>query len=99
MVVSAEQSHRILAWVRQPVTERPTAGDVVQIRRASVGYPAFEGTVVKVGRQLEEINPNAVPLSTAIQRAEFGLPLIVSVDDKIELIPGEAVQLRVIRRV
>jgi hypothetical protein len=37
-------------------------------------------------------------LTTAIQRAEFGLPLIVNVDEKIELIPGEAVQLRLIKR-
>jgi multidrug resistance efflux pump len=97
LVVSAEKSHRIVAWVRQPVTQRPEPGDIVSVRRATLGQPEFNGTVATVGKQLEEINPTAVPLTTAIQRAEFGLPLIVNVDEKIELIPGEAVQLRVIK--
>jgi len=58
----------------------------------------LEGTVATVGKQLEEINPTAVPLTATIQRAEFGLPLIVNVDENIDLIPGEAVQLRIIKR-
>ena len=97
LVVSAEKSHRIVAWVRQPLTQRPHEGDTVQVRRATLGQPTFEATVVKVGKQLEEINPTAVPLTTAIQRAEFGLPLIINVDENIELIPGEAVQMHVIK--
>ena len=48
----------------------PQAGDIVQIRRASVGQPAFEGTVVKVGKQLEEINATSVPITSTIQRAD-----------------------------
>jgi len=99
LVVSAEKSHRIVAWVRQPVTERPRPGDIVSVRRATLGQPQFEGTVTTVGKQLEEINPTAVPLTTALQRAEFGLPLIVDVDENVELIPGEAVQLRIIKHV
>jgi multidrug resistance efflux pump len=97
LVVSAEKSSRIVAWVRQPVTVPPQVGDIVQVRRATVGQPEFEATVVKVGKQLEEINPTAVPISATIQRAEFGLPLIVKVDEKLKLIPGEGVQLRVVR--
>jgi len=98
LVVSAEKSHRILAWVRQPVTDRPHEGDIVQVRRGTLGQASFEATVAKVGKQLEQINATAVPLSATLQQAEFGLPLIVNVDPNIELIPGEAVQIRVIRR-
>jgi multidrug resistance efflux pump len=97
LVVSAEKSHRIVAWVRQPVTQRPQPGDVVKVRRSTLGQPDFEATVATVGKQLEEINPTAVPLTASIQRAEFGLPLIVDVDENVELIPGEAVQLRVFK--
>lgn len=97
LVVSAEKSDRIAAWVRQPVTVRPRVGDIVEVRRAALGQARFEATVVKVGKQLEEINPTAVPLSATIQRAEFGLPLTVQVAEAIDLIPGEAVQLRVIK--
>ncbi|HEY9175537.1 MAG TPA: hypothetical protein VI136_24920 [Verrucomicrobiae bacterium] len=99
LVISAEKSDRILAWVRQPVTVRPHVGDMVEVRRGILGEPPFQGMVVKVGRQLEPINPTAVPLAATIQQAEFGLPLIVKAPDIVDLIPGEAVQLRVIRSV
>lgn len=98
LVVSAEKSTRILAWVRQPVTERPQVGDIVEVRRSILGQPAFETTILKVGRQLEQINPTAVTLNDALQRAEFGLPLIVHVPEKLDLIPGETVQMHVIKR-
>lgn len=99
LVVSAEKSDRILAWVRQPVTVRPNVGDMVEVRRGVIGEPPFQGIVVKVGKQLEQINPTAVPLAATLQQAEFGLPLIVKAPDAVDLIPGEAVQLRVIRSV
>ncbi len=100
LVISAEKSERILAWVRQPVTARPNVGDMVEVRRGVLGKPPFQGMIVKVGKQLEQINPTAVPLAATIQQAEFGLPLIVLKSPDVEdLIPGEAVQLRVTRRV
>lgn len=97
LVISAEKSNRIIAWVRQPVTARPEVGDVVEVRRMTLGQPPFTATVVRVGKQLEQINPTAVSLTESIERAEFGLPLIVKVADALELIPGEAVQLRVVK--
>ncbi len=97
-VVSAEKSDRILAWVRQPVTIRPNPGDMVEVRRGVIGEPPFQAMIVKVGKQLEPINPTAVPLAATLQQAEFGLPLIVKAPDIVDLIPGEAVQMRVIRR-
>jgi multidrug resistance efflux pump len=97
LVISAEKSDRIIAWVRQPVTSRPKVGDIVEVRRGTLGQQSFEARVVKVGKQLEEINATAVPLNATLQRAEFGLPLIVKVEQQLDLIPGEAVQLRVIK--
>jgi multidrug resistance efflux pump len=99
LVVSAGKSDRILAWVRQPVTERPQVGDTVEVRRGSFGQTTFEATVVVVGQQLEQINPTSDLLHEATARTEFGLPLIVKADETLELIPGEAVQLRIIRRI
>lgn len=98
LVVSAEKSDRILGWVRQPVTIRPQVGDLVEVRRGVIGEAPFQAMVVKVGNQLEQINPTAVPLAATIQRAEFGLPLIVKAPDVVNLIPGEAVQMHVIKR-
>ena len=98
MVVSAEKSDRIIAWVRQPITVRPRIGDIVEVRRGTFGEAPFEGSVVGVGKQLEEINSSAVLQNGTIQRAELGLPLIVRVETKnIDLIPGEATQLRIVK--
>ena len=99
LVISAEKSDRIIAWVRQPITTRPQVGDVVEVRRLRIGERPFEATVVRVGKQLEEINPTAFSLSQTITRAEFGLPLIVKAADTLDLIPGEPLQLRIIRHV
>ncbi|MCS7337668.1 MAG: HlyD family efflux transporter periplasmic adaptor subunit [Verrucomicrobiae bacterium] len=95
LMVSAERSRRVVAWVRQPVTRRPSVGDTVEVRRLAPGQPIYEGTVVKVGAQLEQISAGAYPFSASTpQRIEFGLPLIVEVSESAELIPGEAVQVR-----
>jgi len=101
LVVSAGKSDRILAWVRQPVTVRPQVGDTVEVRRGNgtFGQAKFEATVVVVGQQLEQINPSSELLHEVTERVEFGLPLIVKADETLGLIPGEAVQLRVIKRV
>lgn len=98
LTVSAEKSSRIVAWVRQPISRRPNVGDVVQVRRVAPGQPIIEGKVVKVGTQLEQISPSAYPFApVATQRIEFGLPLIVEVGEFVELIPGEAVQVRLVK--
>ena len=101
LVVSAGKSDRILAWVRQPVTVRPQVGDIVEVRRGTgtFGQAKFEAAVVVVGQQLEQINPSSELLHEVTERVEFGLPLIVKADETLGLIPGEAVQLRVIKRV
>lgn len=98
LMVSAEKSSRIVAWVRQPISHRPTIGDVVQVRRTQPGQPIIEGTVLKVGSQLEQISAGAYPFGPpTTQRIEFGLPFIVEVPEFVELIPGEPVQIRLIK--
>jgi multidrug resistance efflux pump len=97
LVVSASTSDRIHAWVRQPITTRPEVGDVVQVRRIAMGERLYEATVVKVGEQLETINPALLLPNRNPERLEVGLPLLVQSPDVRDLIPGEAVQLRWIR--
>ncbi len=95
LVVSAEKANRIIAWVRQPITKRPHMGDTVEVRRILPGQPVIHGRVIKVGAQLEQISAGAYPFGPATaQRIELGLPLIVEVPEFVELIPGEAVQIR-----
>jgi len=68
---SVREIDRIIAWVRQPITDRPRVGTSWKCA-ADIWHHSIPAAVVKVGRQLEEINATAVPLSDALQRAEFG---------------------------
>jgi hypothetical protein len=62
-----------------------------------MGEGAFEAKVVKVGEQLENINPSLLLPNRNPERAEVGLPLLVQSPDVRQLIPGEAVQIRWVR--
>lgn len=97
LVLSGSKSDRILAWMRQPVTHRPRAGDVLEVRRTAMGQPAFKATVVEVGSQMEPISPTLLPATAAADRTEIGLPMLVKADEILNLIPGEAVQLRLLK--
>jgi multidrug resistance efflux pump len=99
LVVSGRTSDRIVAWVQTPITQRPGIGDTVEVRRMGMGQPAFEGTVVRVGSQLEEVSPMLRTPTANPERIEVGLPLLVRADRARELIPGEAVQVRIVRQV
>lgn len=98
LVISAEKSERIVAWVRQPIATRPQVGDRVEVRRLRIGYTPFEATVVAVGKQLEPINSTAFAYNQSTQIVEFGLPLTVDLSDAGDLIPGEALRIRLLKR-
>jgi multidrug resistance efflux pump len=93
LVVSANKSDRIIAWVRQPVSLRPRVGDLVEVRRNALGQSAAEATIIEVGSQLEPISPVLLSPSQNARRAEVGLPLVVRAPAVLDLIPGEAVTL------
>lgn len=97
LVVSGRSSDRILAWIRQPVTLRPRAGDILEVRRMAMGQARFKATVVEVGSQMEPISRTLMPTAGGIDRIEVGLPLLVKADQVFDLIPGEAVQLRFVK--
>lgn len=98
VIVSGRSSDRILAWVHTPVVQKPNIGDTVEVRRIGMGQPTFEGTVVQVGSQLEEVSPMLRSPTANPERIEIGLPLLVQSERARELIPGESVQLRVIKQ-
>ncbi len=98
MVVSANGSDRILAWMRQPIGRAVKVGDKVEVRRISIGGTLFDAKVVQVGKQLEKINPALLLPNRNPERPEVGLPLLVQAKDVLQLVPGEAVQLRLLGR-
>jgi multidrug resistance efflux pump len=97
LVVSGRTSNRIVAWVYPPVTKRPQIGDTVEVNRMGMGGIRFEGTIIRVGSQLEAVGAMLQSPLANPEHIDVGLPLLVKSDEALKLIPGEPVQLRVIR--
>jgi multidrug resistance efflux pump len=91
-IVSTEPT-RIIAYVRKPYGEIPKPGQTVKIRRQSSRRETADGTVLDVSLHLAPISTSLVPMSTAANTNELGLPFSVSIPAQLALLPGEAVDL------
>lgn len=94
LVVSAECADRVLAWVRQPITQTPKVGDHVKIHRPRLGQPAISGKVIQVGHQFEQVHPSLLPANSSQAKQELGLPFLVQLSPDAHMTPGEPVQLK-----
>lgn len=95
LVIGSHKSDRVMAWVHPPVLSKPHVGDTVQITRMALGGSSFQGTIIRVGSQLEPVSPLLRTPTANPERIEVGLPLLVQASAALELTPGEALQLRV----
>ncbi len=93
--ISDPEARRIIGYVRQPVMDVPTTNDFVRITRSSQPRQSGRGQVLHIGAALEPINPAL--LSADSTRQEVGLPIVVSVPQGIQLLPGEYVSLNIER--
>jgi len=82
---------RIVGYLRQPVLEVPTTNDFVQIITRTPVRQKGRGPILRVGAQMEPINPAL--LSADTKRMEVGLPILVGVPPGLRLLPGEYVNL------
>jgi len=89
--VTDPETRRIIAYVRQPVTRVPTTNDFATITTRSQPRQTARAQILRVGAQLETINPAL--LATDSKRVEVGLPIMVAVPDGIHLVPGEYINL------
>lgn len=93
MVIGADHSDRVVAWVRQPVTVIPRVGESVSVRRTVAGQPLTTGTVSQVGGQMEQIAAQLLPPTTAQNRVVLGLPLTINLPVGAHFTPGEPVAI------
>jgi len=93
LTVTAKHSDRIVGYLRQPINSRPTTNDTVVVRTRSHKQQLATGRIIRVGTQMELINPAL--LSTDSNRIEVGLPILVSVPPDMKLVPGEFVDLSI----
>lgn len=91
--ISDPETHRIIGYIRQPITNVPSTNDTVLITTSTQPRQSGTGQIVRVGAALEPINPAL--LSPETKRMEVGLPIVVTVPKGIRLLPGEYVSLTI----
>ena len=91
LVISGNKADRIIGWVRQPVFEKPSPGDLVEVRSRRLLGHATQAVVTAVGKQLEPVSPAALPFNVPANRIEYGLQFLVQAPPGSDLIPGEMV--------
>jgi multidrug resistance efflux pump len=99
VVISSMGSERVIGYVRQPLNLKPKVGDTVEVRSRSSSRPMCLAKVIKVGSQLEAINPVVLPMAVQNGPIEFGLPLLIALpkdDKRFELMPGETVDISMV---
>ena len=89
--ISDPESRRIVAYIRQPVTEVPTTNDFVHITTRSQPRQDGRAPILRVGAQMESISPAL--LSADTKRMEVGLPILIGVPPNMRLTPGEYLNL------
>jgi multidrug resistance efflux pump len=89
--INDPETRRIIGYIRQPVTRVPTTNDSVTITTRTQVRQMARGQILRVGTQLEPITPGLI----AVDSMEVGLPIVVSVPDGIQLVPGEYLNLHI----
>lgn len=92
VTISVPTSDRIIGYLRQPLGALPTTNDTVTVRTRTVKRQIGSAQVLRVGAQLEPINP---ALTTDPARIELGLPFLITLPPGFNLVPGEFVDLSI----
>ncbi|WCJ57982.1 hypothetical protein NXS98_09600 [Fontisphaera persica] len=93
VLISSMEAERIVAYVRQPLNVKPKVGDTVEVRSRSQGRALAQAKVMKVGTQLEPINPAILPMAVQNGVMEYGLPMLITLPKGLALMPGEIVDI------
>lgn len=94
LTVMAETGDRVLAYMRQPIRVRPKVGMAVRIKARTREGGSGMGEVLHVSSQLEPL-PD-IMLAPGM-RPEKALPLLISLPENLKVLPGERVDLALLR--
>lgn len=90
--ITPHGSTNIIGYMRQPIQRHPKVGDRVQVTTRTSPRYTGEAKVLKIGAQLEPLNPAL--LSAETPRMEMGLPIVVGLPPNLtRLLPGEFVDV------
>lgn len=87
---------RIVGYVRQPPGLELQAGMRVQVRRRSLPREGGEARILGVGSQLEAV-PDAMASAIRFTGVELGLPVDISLPSNLKIVPGELVDITLLR--
>ena len=91
--VSGTDTTRILAYIRQPITHRPTVGDKVVVRTRTKPPTKRDSQILKIGSQIESVRATMLPSdNTALIT---GLPVLIQLPADLKLFPGELVDISI----
>ncbi len=90
--LGSDKPERIIGFVRQPITYLPKEGDQVEVRKRGLRSQAGLATVIRVGSQLQLFS-QPLRIRGFAAALERGLPVLLTVPDNLDLLPGETVDL------
>jgi len=90
--LGSDKPKRIIGFVRQPITYLPKEGDQVEVRKRGGRSQAGLATVIRVGSQLQ-LFTQPLRIRGFAAALERGLPVLLTVPDNLDLLPGETVDL------
>lgn len=91
VLITAQQSHKIVGYLREPIAQEPAVGMAVRVQTRSAKREKGVGYVTRVGQAFEPIkNPELHPSP----QPESGLPVEISLPPGMPLRPGQIVSLQ-----
>jgi HlyD family secretion protein len=87
---------RIVGYLRPPILNEPKVGMNVEIRTRGSRRAVGAAQIVEVGTQLENI-PAAMLGPVRLAGVELGLPVDISIPLNLVILPGELVDIRLVR--
>jgi len=95
VLLQSETSERLVGFLRQPFPFEPQVGMNVEIRTRSPKLQITTSQIEEVGSQLQSIT-NGLALSRQGMLVDMGLPVVIGLDAKLKLRPGEIVEVRIL---
>lgn len=94
VLVSSASSSSIVTWIKEDEIWLARVGAEIDVRRPSVPSIVGRGEIESLGPAVVEVPPHALR-DPAVR--EFGLPVMLRAPTSFALVPGERVQVRLVR--
>jgi multidrug resistance efflux pump len=95
--IRSKHAESIIGYLKPPFPFRPEVGMAVDVIPRSIGgSEAVRARVLAVGPQFEALQPAFLrPMPVTLE--ERALPVLISLSDKVSLVPGEIVDIRLLK--